>query len=119
VLAPSPSRGGFAPEALLERARDVVVSRAFQLFVGRPDAEGESGLDLGGEPEGSEGDPPEAAERAHRDELAGLRAAYEGRLAELEAGARIELAREVRARLLDLATRPKAAPAEAAHEAPR
>jgi hypothetical protein len=154
VLAPSPARGGFPPEALLDRAREEVASRAFPLFLRRPTGDGAALLDLtGNPPEGDravEGAPAassgttrgawlalnraagsgqvfaaadaaavelktaEAAEQAHREEVAALRAAYEARLAELAAGARLELAQEVRARLLDLATRPKPLPGEGA-----
>lgn len=98
VLAPSPSRDGFRPEELLEWTREAWAE------LGLTEAEGgEAAVD----PAAAEGERAEEAERRHAEELAALRASYEAKLAELQTSSRLALAREVRARLLEIATRPK------------
>jgi pyruvate-ferredoxin/flavodoxin oxidoreductase len=134
VLAPVPSRGGFAPDGALARAREAVADRSFPLFLRAPREDGSIGLDLDGNPpeDGAVEDPAawttlrraagsdgafaaaavtdqarrerDEAERRHREETDALRAEYEARIHEIETGARVALAREVRARLLALAT---------------
>ncbi len=56
----------------------------------------------------------ERLEEDHRREVAELRAGYEARIQQLELGGRIELARQVRSRLLALAQRPATPAVEAA-----
>lgn len=107
VLAPSPSHDGFPPGELLDRAReawgDLTASEAEE----SPQEES-----------AAERERAEAAERRHADELADLRASYEARLAELQAGSRLALAREIRSRLLQIATRPQPAAPNGAGAAP-
>jgi len=112
IHTPSPSRGQFAPDQTLERARETLDAGHLPLY---PELSVESGSDTehsdaqlsDAEPSGTprvDADQT-ALEERYREELAAVRADYEARLAAQRAETRLETARRVRARLLELALR--------------
>ncbi|MCP3962923.1 MAG: hypothetical protein GY719_34220 [bacterium] len=119
VLAPSPTRGGFAADATLETAREAVDAGQLTLLHSAP--EERSGLrrdvldSLAGD-SSAEQEPAETPEPAvqvdtseleqqHAAEIAALRADYEARIAQLGSTTKVEMARRIRAKLMALATR--------------
>lgn len=111
IHTPSPSRGQFAPDRTLERAQEALAAGHLPLY---PELSVESGSDAE-LPDAQWSGTPQvdadrtALEKRHREELAAVRADYEARLAavsaEVQADIRLETARRVRARLLELAMR--------------
>jgi hypothetical protein len=106
VLAPSPSRGRFASDATLDRARDPVTAGSFPLI---PSPVGQAPP---ADPPSSAPDPfhaatppdqIEALEQRHAAELAALRDELEARLAAERVRYRAETAQRVRGRLMRLA----------------
>lgn len=115
IHTPSPSRGQFAPDQTLERAQEALAADHLPLYpelsASGSDAEHSDAQLSDAEPSGTprvDADQT-ALEERHREELAAVRADYEARLAvhraEIQAATRLETARRVRARLLELAMR--------------
>ena len=106
ILAPEPGEGRPA-DRILEHARSLVDSGAFRLFAGRSRGTGDGAAPLG--QEAGDASAGEAEVERLRAELAAVRAEAEARVAEAEQrgrqSARLEVAGEVRSRLLDLALR--------------
>ncbi len=99
VLAASPAGGGFPPREMLARVRHEVDSGAFRLLgageTTAPDIESTA---------------LQKAQQGDTAELAALRRDYEARLATQQAGLRVEMARQVRERLMRLARGARAVP---------
>jgi len=105
VLAPSPSRHGEAADAALEISRRAVEEGSWRLFRSdrrAPETEPAPAAEPVPVPDTA------ALEARHHSELAALRSQYERQIANLRAGFGREMAQKLRARLLSLATTPKA-----------
>ncbi len=132
ILAPSPARGGFEAAATLERARAAVEGEELGLWISDPQERAGSLAGLlrpsvaveEAEPEIAVAEPevavaPEPApaaaavaelEQRHAAELANLRGHYEAQIAQLHAGLKMEMAHQVRGRLMQLVAGARPAP---------
>ncbi len=117
LLAPSPGAGGFSADATLEQARVAVAAGDFSLWSSSPAARaGRTLADLLAPPDDAAVtdvvvEPVEPApdvsavaeiEQRHAAELASMQARYEAYIAQLRAGLKTEMAREVHGKLMRL-----------------